>query len=263
MLKLDNRFQQLLQRWYAKVIIVILVMYLAFFLCDGVIMPWYTRHGKEVKVPDVLYLSSDAAKKILAYQGFHLVNNEATHDSYYPPGFIVFQNPAAGEKVKRGRRIYVNVSRGERIVSMPKLVSLNLSNTRHTLETFDLTLGDIEFEYNSQFQDTIVIQQSVPIDEEVPIGTKVDIVCQVRAVDKSTTPRLIGFSLIEAEEKIEDAKLVLGQVRYQETDQLLPFTVIDQQPEASLETAIGDTVNLIVSKLPDNTAIQYPDTIRY
>jgi len=263
MLKLDNRLQQFFQRWYTKIIVIILVLYLTFFLCDSIIMPWYTRHGQEVKVPNVLYLSSDAAKKILTYQGFRLVKNEPTHNSYYLPGFVVFQNPAAGEKVKKGRRIYVTVSRGERVVAMPKLIDLNLSNTRHTLKTWDLILGNIEFEYNSQFDDTIVTFQSVPIGEDVTIGTKIDIVCKVLPLDKSTMPHLIGISLVEAEEKINNARLVLGHVRYQETDQLLPFTVIDQQPEASFQTVIGDTVNLIVSKLPENVSIQNPDTIRY
>lgn len=258
-----NILSRLYQLRYRKLLLTILVCSLAFLICDNVIMPLYTRHDQEVKVPNVLNLSNNAAEKILARDGFRMIRGELTHDAYYPPGFVLFQNPEAGAKTKRGRRVYVTISSGERVVAMPKLVDQNLSNAKHTLRAWDLLLGDVELEFYSSLDDTIVTYQSVPEDAEVTVGTEIHITCKVRPLDKSTVPSLIGISIMEAKEKLNDAKLVLGKVIYQATDRLLPLTVIEQQPEASFETIIGDTVTLVVSKLPDDETVQSADTTKY
>lgn len=259
----ENMIRRLYSCWYGKIILAILIIILVFVFCNSLIMPWYTRHGYEVEVPDVLHLSSDAAEKILAHNGFRIVRGKITHDAYYPPGFVLFQNPEAGAKVKKGRRVYVTVSRGERVVAMPKLIDLNLSNTRHTLKSWELVLGDVELKFNSQFEDTIVIFQSVAIGADVTVGTEIHLTCKVRPLHESTVPSIVGSSLIEAKEKLRDAKLILGKVVYQVTDQLLPLTVIEQQPEAGFVTLMGDTVTLVVSKLPEPEKIQGSDTTKY
>jgi serine/threonine-protein kinase len=169
---------------------------------------------------------------------------------------VLFQNPAAGTKVKKGRRIYVSACIGDRIVTMPRLLDLNLSNTRHALRSFDLVLGNMDLEYISEFEDTIVIFQSVPEGAEVNIGTPIDIVCKVKPLGKTTVPGLVGVSLMEAQDKIKKANLILGEIVYQEAPQLLPLTVIQQEPEADLVTVTGDTVSLIVSKLPQTNDVE-------
>ena len=239
--------------WYGKILIAFLVFWIIFFIFDLFIMPRYTRHGQEVIVPNVEHLSVDAAEKILFHKGFKLVRGEATYDSYYPQGFVLFQNPAAGSKVKKGRRIYVTVCKGERFVEMPKLIDLNLSNTRHALKSYDLDLGNIDLEYNSQFEDTIVVFQSVPAGDQVKIGTIIDVICKVKPLGKSTVPDLIGISLMEAKEKIKDAKLTLGEITYQKAAKLLPLTVIQQSLKAGITTTTGDTISIIVTELPQTS----------
>jgi len=250
-------------KWYGNIIVFVFIFFLAFTVCNNIIMPLYTRHGQAVAVPEVIAFSADAAEKILSHYGFKLVRGEYTYDAYYPSGFVLFQNPASGAKVKKGRRVYVTISRGERVIVMPKLVDKNLGNARHTLRSWELALGDVEIQFNSQFDDTIVVSQSVPEDAEVTIGSKVDLICKVRPVDKSTVPDMMGISLLDAEDKIKSAKLVLGEVIFQVTDQLLPMTVIDQKPEAGIETSIGDTVTLVVSKLPDSEEPAVQDSLKY
>lgn len=259
----SNRIKWFLNKWYGNIIVSLLILFLAFTLCNNIIMPLYTRHGQAIAVPEVIAFSADAAKKILSHYGFKMVRGEFTYDAFYPPGFVLFQNPEAGAKVKKGRRVYVTISRGERVIAMPKLVDLNLSNAKHTLRSWELTLGDVELQYNSQFDDTIVVSQSVPEDAEVTIGSEIDLICKVRPVDKSTVPDMMGISLLDAEDKIKSAKLVLGEIIFQVTDQLLPMTVIDQNPEAGTETSIDDTVRLVVSKLPDSDESVIQDSTKY
>ena len=53
-----------------------------------------------------------------------------------------------------------------------------------------------------------------------------------------------------AKKIIIKAGLTLGSISFEVRDDLLPETVITQSLDANLEVMQGDTINLLVSKLP-------------
>ena len=216
-------------------------------------MPIYTRHGQELEVPDIVGLSFAEAYTMLTEQKFKVIKDRDTFDSQYPPGYVVSQNPLPRSKVKKWRRIYVTVSKGERIVLMPKLVGQSERNAEILISQLGLVLKSVNYEYSPLHLKDVVIEQSIAENERLRQGTEVEIVVSLGLIpDRFIMPNVVGKLLEDARKSIEKAGLAVGNIAYQTTDKLLPNTVIEQSIIPDTETTQGARVNLIVSKLPQS-----------
>ncbi|MCR4438368.1 MAG: PASTA domain-containing protein [bacterium] len=225
---------------------------LLYLVCDNVLMPLYTRHGQDVYVPEVVGLTYAGAQMRLSQQGFQIVKAGEQFDSEHEPGIVLSQNPEPGAPAKRGRRVYVIVSKGERFVTMPKLVGRSERSAALDLSAQGLVLRNIEYVFSPEYLSDVVCEQSIPKGQMVKQGTEVDIAVSLGpAPDQFVVPQLIGKSLAEATKVIQRAGLTLGAVRYQISDKLLPETIIDQSPAAGTAAVAGQTVDLVVSRLPE------------
>jgi len=234
-------------RWTAAALAAAVVLY---FALDLLLMPLYTRHWQSVEVPNVIHLSYRAAEKLLDRAGLRSVKGAEKYDENFPPGFVLFQNPEAGSRVKKGRRIYLTVGRGGRVFDMPKLVGVSERDARFVLERNHLELGEVNYELDAVHPEGVVSAQSIEPGLQVSISESVDLVVSLGIEPMEFyVPKVVGKSLDEAEVAVKKAGLVLGGIRYQRTDKLLPNTVISQLPEPGLEVERADTVQVVVSEL--------------
>ena len=236
-----------------RTLLAIGVICLLYLLCTEAIMPIYTRHGQEIEVPDVVGLSFTEAYTILSDHNFKIIKDRDTFDSQYPPGYVVSQNPLPHSKVKKWRRIYLTVSKGERIVLMPKLIGQSERNAEILISQLSLVLRNVNYEYSPLHLKDVVIDQSIAENERLRQGTEVEIVVSLGLIpEKFIMPDVVGKLLEDARKSIEKAGLSVGRITYQTTDKLLPNTVIEQSLKPETETTQGAPVNLIVSKLPES-----------
>jgi beta-lactam-binding protein with PASTA domain len=115
--------------WFEKnkvillgVISTLVLFFVLIVLLNYAIMPLYTKQGIEVDLVDVTEMHYDKAEKMLKAKGFKMVHDTTTYSVTYPESTVIAQNPPPYSKVKRGRRIYVTLSGGERIVEVPRVV---------------------------------------------------------------------------------------------------------------------------------------------
>ncbi len=243
-------------RFFRKLFYAGIGLLLLIFLFDTWVMPWYTKHGQAVKVPDVTKMRYEDARDILESQGFKIVKMEERYDAQFPHGYVIEQNPQPDSQVKEGRRIYVILSKGPRRFPMPALEEKSERNARLLLNKFGLILGEKTYEY-SQKPEGVVLRQSIPPGVEVPMGTKVDITISLGQVpDQFTVPALEGRTLDDAKDLIARAGLKLGRIRYEVVSQLLPETVIRQSIKAGTKVNKDEAIDLVVSMLPQSQGNQ-------
>jgi serine/threonine-protein kinase len=143
--------------------------------------------------------------------------------------------------------VYLTVSGGEVLVSVPLLRGRTLRDARLSLERFGLTLGGVEDEYSDTFPENTIIDQAVPADTKVPKGSSVAItVSRGRPRDSVAVPLVVGKPLPEAEKMLARAGLRVGNVTYQQSFELLPNTVVDQFPRGGESVRPGRDVDLFV-----------------
>lgn len=70
----------------------------------------YTRHGEAVVVPDLKGMDIRRAEGELAKCTLRCVVTDSAYAKGIPAGAILEQNPAAGQKVKEGRTVYLTVN---------------------------------------------------------------------------------------------------------------------------------------------------------
>lgn len=70
----------------------------------------YTRHGEAVAVPDVKGLGLPEAQKIFADHGLECVVADSSYVKTLTAGCILDYTPAAGQRVKEGRMVYLTIN---------------------------------------------------------------------------------------------------------------------------------------------------------
>jgi beta-lactam-binding protein with PASTA domain len=236
-------------------VVAFLSLIIFYLLFDKIFMPAYTRHGQAITVPDLTNLIYEDAREVLNRLDLKIVEEAKKYDTsnQFPIGTIMVQNPAPNATVKKGRRIYVIVSKGEPIVQMPRLVGESERNAIFMLKNVGLALGQVHYEpsdNNNYSHIGKVIDQSVSVNREVKVGTSVDITV-ISESDFFGAPDIVGRSLVDARKILFQAGLEVGEIYYEEKPDLLPETVIDQFPRVDEKVSRGDSLRIWVSKLPD------------
>ncbi|MDR0833110.1 MAG: PASTA domain-containing protein [Candidatus Symbiothrix sp.] len=89
-------------------------------------LDFYTRHGKEVTVPDVKGLSTVEAQSFLTNQGLQGVVVDSTFVKNKPSGTILETIPPVGNRVKAGRTIYLTInSHAARLLTVPEVTDIS------------------------------------------------------------------------------------------------------------------------------------------
>lgn len=101
-------FRQNKYFWVNIIAMVVVVFVLLFVVLKG--LDIYTRHGEAVAVPDVKGMRVEEAEKIFRNHGLNCVVSDSSYVKTLPAGSILEYNPAAGQKVKEGRTIYITIN---------------------------------------------------------------------------------------------------------------------------------------------------------
>ena len=70
----------------------------------------YTRHGEAVVVPDVKGMTVDEASRMFSNHGLICIVSDSNYVKNKPAGIVLDLKPAAGQKVKEGRIIYLTIN---------------------------------------------------------------------------------------------------------------------------------------------------------
>jgi len=212
-------------------------------------MPWYVNKGGEMAVPSVIGLKFEDAQRLLDSLGLSPRQGDIRPDNKYPIGSVINQNPTAGKMVNQGRRIYLTISGGERLVVVPNIKGRTIRDATFQLDREGLKLGTTQFSVSDEFPINTIISQSVPADMKVKRETYISVVVsQGKTAPSIQVPSLNGKTLTEAQKILKDIGLILGNVNYQPLPNFLPNTIIDQFPHVGELVPYGQAVDVIVVK---------------
>lgn len=230
-----------------KFLIALGILIAIILLFDFILMPLYVS-GSEINVPNVVGMTEEEAFQTLEEADFHPAIADTSFGVSLPPGRVFLQKPESNKLVKEGRTIYLFISGGEQIISVPLLKGKSVRDARLSLERIGLKLGMIEESASTHPKDMVYDQQFAE-GTKIRKGQSVGISVSIGKGDgEIVVPDLIGKSLTEATKIILDSTLTLGKVNYQISSTLLPNTVLDQYPAPGNKLNSGNTVDLFITK---------------
>lgn len=159
------------------VLAVVLLVFLVLRWLSGT-----TNHGEFVEVPDMSKMSvMDMRKAVEEANLRYEVLDSANFNPDYPRFSIIEQDPAAGNKVKENRKIYLTVNpSGYKKVTIPNVIQVTQRNATSMLRAVGLDVQRIT--YIDQIGKDMVYYvkykgKQVSEGQKIPKTSKVELVC--------------------------------------------------------------------------------------
>ena len=171
-------FRQNKYFWINIVAIIVVVALLLFGTLKGIDI--YTHHGEAVVVPDVKGMTVGEAGKVFGNRGLVCIVSDSTYVKDKPAGCILDYNPAAGQKVKEGRIIYLTINAVniplQEVPDVADNSSLRQAEARILASGFKLNdiryiAGEKDWVYGVEYR-----ERMLAMGEEVPMGATLTLV---------------------------------------------------------------------------------------
>ena len=221
-----------------------------------VYLPVSTHHGETITVPKVTGMNMTDLENYLDERKLAYFVDDSSYNPSVRPFTVLVQDPAPGEKVKEGRKIYIQVSmKNPPVIKMPKLVGNSSKAAMLILKSYDLVAGQIQLV--PDLASGAVLKQLVNGREIAPgaavtKGTRVDLVVGDGQGNQTfAVPYLINMPEDEAITLLVGQGLVKGEVFEQPAEAgQVTGTVVRQRPVASPDATIrmGQLVDIWVAK---------------
>lgn len=217
----------------------------------------------ETQVPSVVGLPEGQALDQLAAAGLRGQVGDRQYDASIPAGQVMAQDPAANARVRRGRVVTLTVSQGKKLVRVPSVVGQTERNARLMLENANFKVAaDTLKVYHPTIPAGSVVDQNPPADSQQPERTEVRLILSKGPEPQFTTvPKLVGSTLAEAQQKLQEAKLTQGTLTYQRSEDQFQDIIIAQDPREGTSVLQGSAINLVVSQGPGPVQKQVAVTI--
>jgi len=247
-------------KWLGKNVIWAVVLVLALVLGASILLNLGTRHGESIEVPDFTGKKVTDADYDARVLGVKVEVTDSVYVRRMGRGLVYSQNPKAGSKVKKGRRIMLTInSVTPKKVQMPNLVGLSMRQAKAELLSRGLTLGKLR--YVSDIATNNVIRQFLGNHEirpgsQVESGTAIDLEVGLNDENKQTyVPDIKGMKYLRAVDAVHDNSLNIGRLIFDDGVKTyadsLDSVVYKQTPTSSKEPVLmGTSVTLYLSNDP-------------
>ena len=132
----------------------------------------------------------------------------------------------------------------------PNLQTMSLDEAQREIEKLGLT-SIVRDEYNANVEKGYVISQTPLPGYGVKEGDTITIIVS-KGAKRADVPKIVGYTLEEAENILKDNKLILGNIKYEHSDMYKSGVVLRQSPESgSSSIEEGDKIDVVVSKGPE------------
>ena len=222
----------------------VLFLIAIYFIIDLLLFPMYTRHGEEFELIDVNEMPIEEVRKTLEELDLIPVVKDSAFSDLFEPGIVIDQEPKPLSLVKKGRRIFLTESVGERPVTVPKLIGESAVNARFLLATNGLVLGRIDSAFSSRFPKDLVIRQSVKEQATVFAHDTINVVVSLgKNIRLQKIKNFVSMSYNQALKEAMNLGLKVEKELGGSRDELLPNTIISQSIPSG--TQIGDHKSII------------------
>ena len=227
-----------------------IISILIFLFFEKIAMPIYIRKGNSIRLINVRGKILDRGINELKISGFNGVVFDTVYTSNIEPQTIIDQYPPSGQKVKKGRTIRLKIARPEKMIDVPSLVGQSKRSAEIKIQQLGLKIDTIYVEYNPDYPKGTVAWQFPKSGDQIRKGFGLQItISEGLPPDFYQVPQLFGLSLNNAKKKLDNSRLKLGKVTYQQNEDLVPYTVLDQSISPGTVLSKSSQINVIVSVL--------------
>lgn len=200
----------------------------------------------ELTAPDFRGMTITAAEDNAKQHELTVIEAGSEFSDDYAAGEIMSQTPRQGSNVSKGDTISVIISKGPEDATVPDVVGKNLDAATKLLKENNLDVGTVTEVYSDSYDAGEVVYQETDAGTKLEKGSLINLQISLGAKPQSIVPDMIGNDLETAQTQLANAKLNLGSVTYQESDEPEGY-VLSQGINPGSEVDQYTTVNIVVS----------------
>ena len=229
----------------ACILLFVLTIFITKFLMDfGTV--------KDVLMPELTGKTEQEIKDLFKDTKFTYEITGEEYDNEIEEGKVISQNPKYRKNytIKENTKFEIVISKGTKIVIMPKVEGEKIENAKKILEDLDasLVIETVE-EESTKVEEGIVLKQSIAKDKEVEAGTTITLTVS-KAKAQVSVPYVIGKTEEQARKELTDSKLKV-EVVYEEDTTKNAGTILKQSIDVGKSVDEGTTVTITVNKIEE------------
>lgn len=243
-----SRLKNILSQKASRIILIVLAGIVVFsIVLDQWIMPLIVHSRATITMPNVIGMPQEHAVELLERHGLKVQDIRQQYDSVLPAGRVVLQMPYPNATVREGRRVYLVVSRGDEVITVPSLYGMTLRQAQLAILQEGLQLGKIQFASCDSIAEEAIIGQNPPAGTSVRIGTPIHLTLCRDTSQSIEVPNLLYRSVSDAQQILLQYNLQLGEVTHQHDETFTPGTVLRQDPPAGMRVPPLTPIHLWVA----------------
>jgi len=202
-----------------------------------------------ITMPDFTGLSYEKAGKIAKHLKLDLKVENEVYDNVYDTGAVLSQDIKPKLHIKRGRTIYVVISKGSKMVKVPEITGINYSNAILVLKQLGLDIGFEAVIDTKLYNENTVLSQFPPVGADVPYGYKISILkCSGKENSAYKFPNFTGKNIYTVTGVLKQHEIYPQTLTTIIDDALDSGTVTQQSPDAGYMLTKDTPVFLTISR---------------
>lgn len=225
-----------------------LSIYFVIFILTIYLTMAYVIRGKKVVVPSIKGFNVEEARKIVVSKGLYLKEGAESFNETIPDGCVMAQDPIEGAYVKEGRTVYVTVSRGLKMVTVPDIREQNIRQAKILLRQALLNLGMTAKITTRDTPEGFILAQTPQSNALTKRNGSVNILAS--AGEKEVfyvMPNLMGKKQDIVRKALYSARLNVGNVSYKTVAGFDKGAVVNQFPLPGAMVKKESSVDLTVN----------------
>jgi len=228
------------------------------FFLYSIIDPFGTQTVEKLSVPRLTGMDYDELLTNTAYyEGFSIYLSESSYNDTVPAGQIITQSPAPGRSGQDGDVISVTVSLGAKSSKMDNYIAMTYRMANVKLSRLGLHTTRVD-EHSETVEPGYIIRTVPAAGQPVPDGAEVLIYVSKGPEPRYTiVPDVTGWSVAQATEELEEAKLILAPLQYEDSAYPTGTVLFQSLPQDSSVLEYSEIILTVSQQMRDKVSIPY------
>lgn len=229
---------------------ILFLLALSLFFLSALLTTRLILQGEFVTVPDLRGKTPDEARLELSQRFLSLSIQSSEYHDEIEKGRIIRQEPAAGSRIRTNRTVYVILSSGSELVTIPDLTNKSLERAVQILASSGLARGLIAQIHTTQFPaGRVIAQHPKPEAGLVKRMTPINLlISQGEKEEKFIMPDLIGQKAEVVIPQLRNLGFNIAHIRSSYYPGLRPGIIIKQSPPHGYPVLKRSLITLEVSR---------------
>lgn len=204
---------------------------------------------QEIALPNLIGMTEAQARKAVQDMGLKFEVKSETTDSSKPYG-VLSQDPQSGMTVKQNSTVYVVLNVDSNSTKLDSYVGMKLEEIESKVKELGLKI-EVDYVDDDSEENTILAQNPIAGSSITEGDTLYLSISNGKGAEENLVPNVLGMNFDDAKKMLEEKGLIVKDAIYVASEETEKDRVLSQSLEANQTFENGDTIELNVSKGPE------------